>query len=66
MTNSNQLLANEISRIRAIVRYDQGHGAYIFTMKLLFVMKSGKLLNKQIGLLTYYAIKIMAIYSRIQ
>ena len=41
----NQLIVNEISRIDVVVGGDHGQGAFIFSMKLLFVMKSEKLLN---------------------
>ena len=43
---------------------DHGQGVFRFPIKLLFVMKSEKLLNVQVVFLTYHAKKIMEIYSR--
>ena len=65
LIKSNQLKVNEISRIDVIVGGDHGQGAFTFPMKLLFVMKSGKMLNVQVVLFTSYAKIIMLICSRI-
>ena len=65
LIHSNQLIVNEISRIDVIVDSDHGEGVFRFLMKLLFVMKSEKLLNVQVVLLTYCATNTMEIYSRV-
>ena len=66
LINFNQLIVNEISRIDVIVRGNHYQGMFRFPMKLLFIVKSEKLLNVQVVLLTYYDKKMIAIYSRIQ
>ena len=48
-----------------MVGCDHGQGSFRFPMKLLFVMKSEKLLNIQVVVLIYYAKKIIEIYSTI-
>ena len=61
----NQLKVDEIFRIDEIVGGDHGQGTFRFPIKLLFVIKSEKMLNKQVVLLIFYANNIMVVCSRI-
>ena len=54
-----------LSRIDVVIGGDHGQGTFRFPMKLLFVLNSEHMLNVQVVLLTFYAKKIMVIYSRI-
>ena len=62
---SDQIKVYEISKIDVIVGGDHGQDDFRLPIKLLFIMKSKKMLNVQVVLLTFYAKKILVIYSRI-
>ena len=55
LINSNQIKINEISKVGVIVGGDHDQDAFRYPIKLLFVMKSEKILHVQVVLLTFYA-----------
>ena len=61
-----QIIIDNISRIDVVVGGDHGQGAFRFPMKLLFIMKSSKNIERENSVAYILCKKIMAIFSRKQ
>ena len=62
----NLIIIDNISRINVVVGGDHGQGTFRFPMKLLFIMKSSKNIERESSVAYILCKKIMAIFSRKQ
>ena len=60
------IIIDDISRIDVIVGGDHGQGAFRFSVKLLFIMKSSKNVERESSVAYILCKKLMVIFSRIQ
>ena len=57
---------DDLSRIDVVIGGDHSQGAFKFPMKLLFIMKSSKNIERENSVAYILCKKIMAIFSRKQ